>query len=344
MRLQFILLLLITTTIFEIRQKNLSTYSKIVRKKGEITLKWSQLVIETIKNDPRIYQIMLISNYENADNPRIIQDLQENIPILHFNDFYLNGEIHQFEKWYSLSNPRDTTLFILVEFPNKNNTQWTEEIMAFVKQLSTVRIRPKCLIVRYLDSNQTSNYDKFLLKMWRDLFLDVTILDVIRGRATIHRLNPFLNFYKAKSFSKKTPLFPNKLENLNGYPLKVGIMYRPPYVLLKRNSTKHPFDVSGPDAEVGKFFATIMNYRQSFLPSNAEDFGHYGCNISKLTGFNSAIQRNRLQLITITSTTSRSICKKELFENTIFALDHYVAIAPTLKSKNFSISIAEEVK
>lgn len=126
-----------------------------------------------------------------------------------------NEKFNILRKEISLRNPRDTTLFFAIEYADKNNTQRTEKMMEFVKKLSSIRIRPKCLVLRFLQTNETLNYSTFLQKMWQNLFLDVTILDVNKKRASIHQLNPFVS-YKSKQFSKKTQLFPDKLRNLHG--------------------------------------------------------------------------------------------------------------------------------
>ncbi|XP_043483306.1 uncharacterized protein LOC122511850 [Leptopilina heterotoma] len=339
MKLLILFTLLIATLIFEVSQKNYITKSEIIENKRQNQSEWSQEVIMTLINDPKLYQIMLLSN--NAKKYiRFVQDLRQHLPTLYFNEVYLKREIQNLQKRTSLSHPRDTTLFILVEFPNKNNTQWTEEMMAFIKQLSTVRIRPKCLIVRFLDSQQTSNYTTFLTKMWNDYFLDLTILDVVKGRTTIHRLNPFIS-YRRKVFSRKTLLFPQKLRNLNGYPLKVAYITRPPYATLKRNSTNHPFNIIGPDSVVGHTFAEMMNYNQVLVPSKNEEFGNFSCNVNKITGFDSLVQKRIVHFISVTTTLVRTLCKKEVIENAIFALDHYVAVAPILKSGDYTVTIGE---
>lgn len=339
MKLHIIHLLLIVTVTSAITQKNYLSDSEIIQEKDENRLNWSQMIIKTIK-DPKIYQILLITNDEipNYKDIKKIQDLQENKPILYYSGSYVRKEIQLLEKMNSLKNPRDTTLFFVMESPeNANNTQWTKEMMKFIKKLSTVRIRPRCLILRYLDSSRISNYTNFLQMMWEDLFLDVTIIDVLQKKFTIHQLNPFVS-HRPKLLSKNTPLFPKKIRNLNEYPIKIGIVNRPPYMQVKRNSTNH-LDIFGPDAMVSKIFSEVLNFKLLFVRSNERGFGNNSCNIKKLSGLNMKLQRNEIQFISITSSITRNMCKSELYEYGIFGLDHYVAIAPIFKTNNVSFMI-----
>lgn len=337
MKLQVIFHFFLTFLILEISQTNPTNGSKTNLNKVQNPSKWLQRIITSVKKDPKVYQIFLITNdFENCGN---VRKIQKEVPILYFSDNYTKREIQHLEQRNSLSNPRDTTLFVIDEAQRNDNMEWIEEMMTFIKNLTNVRIRPKCLIVRYLDANRTSNYENFLEKQWENLFLDLTILDVTKHGAMVHRLNPFVSYTK-KAFTKRTVLFPSKLRNLNGYPVKVGILNSPPNVILKRNSTGHPYDIRGPDAEVGKIFAKLLNYSQVFVPSDGKERGVFDCeNSEKSSHFLKLVQQNKIQLISIISGTTKSVCKREILESLIVSLDHYVAITPNRMSKNYSIII-----
>lgn len=89
---------------------------------------------------------------------------------------------------------------------------------------------------------------------------DLTILDIYKGQAAIHQYNPF-STYEIKLFSRKTQLFPDKLQNLNGYLLKVIVFHQSPFLPLKKNLENHPIEMLGPDVFILKMFAKIMNFQ-----------------------------------------------------------------------------------
>ena len=187
------------------------------------------------------------------------------------------------------------TLFIVIHDSNdlvslENSVQQTIEIpylqelsvpLDFLFQLTKFKLRPKCLFI-FL-SNIALSHEQFLNYMWSKDFLDTTILEIIyktsgifslpSESANLHFFNPFSKIYSRGEYTSKTILFPNKLKDLQGYRIDVGLVDDPPMSIVKRNSSGHPVEITGPDVSLMKFFEQVMNFTAIPLPMFTEDFG-----------------------------------------------------------------------
>lgn len=143
--------------------------------------------------------------------------------------------------------------FIFHEIKRSDNSTYIVDLRYFfhaISQLSPTIRRPKCLII--ILSEKMIFYKKLqeiLYYSWTMKFLDVTILTYIEnseigGIGPIkHHYNPFIEDYYNGTWDFKSTLFPNKLLNMNGYPIKMCMYHFPPYVnITARNhdgSVKH---------------------------------------------------------------------------------------------------------
>lgn len=298
-------------------------------------------IIHAIKRDHNYHQIMLITKNENHKNSPLIKEFFKNLPILNFNSSILTGKLNHFNEMNSFKNLRATTLFLIIETVTNNNYQWTQETMNLIKKLSNAKIRPKCLILQLIEKNvEIQNDGQVLRKMWKSLFLDVTIMKVVKEKFTIHHLNPFVSKRGKMSenmFSAKFPLFPDKLQNLHDYRLEIGIFQRPPVIRVNRNSTKHPIEIFGPDAITIKIFSELMRFQLSFPASDEEFFGKYSCLLNKTTGFVKELLENRINFIGVTSISTVYSCPEETNEHVFLELDHYVAVIPIQESQSSGV-------
>ncbi|XP_043469682.1 uncharacterized protein LOC122503273 [Leptopilina heterotoma] len=171
--------------------------------------------------------------------------------------------------------------------------------MTQIALLSCAKSRPRCLIVHF--SKTVDDKETFLRKMWiSEQFLDVTIVEIIRKKTRIHQLNPFFG-YKNEKFSRETVLFPDKLLNMNRYPLKVGIFQLPPLAYLKMNSTDHLIETFGKDSYAGKIFSQRMNFQSMMFATKENNFGRFSFNKNETTGLIYKIFHRQLQFVTVTS-------------------------------------------
>ncbi|XP_033222650.1 uncharacterized protein LOC117176505 [Belonocnema kinseyi] len=157
------------------------------------------------------------------------------------------------------------------------------------------------------------------------------------GIALLHYINPFTKMYTKRSFSRTTQLFPEKLQNLNGFEIKVGSFTYSPSVFVKRNESGYPTDVSGPEAMIVKILSKLMNFTIIEVPSEDEWWGNWSCQNKNLSsGIIHQLWHNNLQFMT--NQGKRALgCPGENSRST-GSLRTCVLI-PILKTKNSSLSL-----
>ena len=102
--------------------------------------------------------------------------------------------------------------------------------------ISSYFIRPKCLIVLF-DGNSSVENDIYEIQKyaWTKKFLDFTFIKINEIEQHIYVHNPFFNLFKKDKFYNDTNIFPGKIQNFNGYALKILVFKNIPYI----DYTKH---------------------------------------------------------------------------------------------------------
>lgn len=263
--------------------------------------KWMNDLANCIQRDFQSYQIMLVTNEEaNHNYPNaIFKELAQKIPtiILTYRESnFTNKEIQ--EKYFSLRNPRGTTLFVLImsgESAPQNSDLYN--FMNLPSALSGVNTRPKCLVLFFKDE-KSSGYEKILQDLWSQRFLDITIIEHIQNPSsskfyedrletpTIHYYNPFNNSYVTTKLSSNSHIFPDKLRNFHGFNITIGTIanFTNSSLLLQAFSKTMNFTVADVSMEFGhdetkcgkndstflvrelvegrvQFIANLLNYR-----------------------------------------------------------------------------------
>lgn len=313
--------------IFAKNEKLIFRNIEIIDKIRKVNFPIFDNIIKSINFD--IYQTMLITD---ENEKKLLKNIQENLPVLQMNTTQFKGET--IDDFKTLKNIRDTTLFLIIDKSrDEKNFTKIEKLMIQIGNLVGHRIRPRCLILRFLDTKNILNNEGFLQKMWNDLFLDVTIIDISKKRATIHQLNPFVSYNKGK-FTKTSFLFPDKLRNMNGFPMKIGIFQSPPLVYVKRNSTHHPIRTFGKDAFIGELFSQSMKFYPSMVPSKKEVFGTFSTNKNKTTGFFNQLLHRKLQYIGTSvimfNNHQNGMKQFQICEFAFFDYEYLVAVVPKL--------------
>ena len=245
-----------------------------------------------------------------------------------------------------------TTLFITIQSIQKNLQNFqTTTIIDILIQLSTLKTRPKCLMIT-LSERGNLNYRELFQIMWSNYFLDVTIFEITEKEVennglywnhdqniTLYYFNPFSGVYTKQKYTERTKLFPNKLKDLHRFEMQVGSFHFPPHVYVKRNSSGYPVEVSGPDALVAKAISRKMNFRLSELPSREERFGNIHCdNQSRRTGFAYLFGNNTIRFIT-NHGGAMSDCKRQFFSSKSTGLVQICVLIPIIPVKIYSSSL-----
>ncbi|XP_043524093.1 uncharacterized protein LOC122536093 [Frieseomelitta varia] len=120
--------------------------------------------------------------------------------------------------------------------------------------------RPKVLLMTMLEE-QNCNFEQFLEQTWHRYLIDMTVLELSEPNGSavttmIHRYNPFTRVYDQRPYASGVEWFPNKVQNLHGYPMRVGMLNRTDYIWFIRNLLKY----ESPDVKTMKTLARVMNF------------------------------------------------------------------------------------
>lgn len=128
-----------------------------------------------------------------------------------------------FEKLTDYSNllARSSSLYIFIQ--SQYSFESMQKVLKTINQ--SFKIRPRCLLVLLTEVNASMEESlmKFLSYVWSLKFLDFTVLSFNGNNCQVYNYIPFENRYLKKNLTTFSQVFPDKLNNVNGYPLNVPI-------------------------------------------------------------------------------------------------------------------------
>lgn len=196
----------------------------------------------------------------HSSNDEISKILCTNIACIQINDNA--STTHPIYQLPSIKIARPKTLFVII---SSENAFIRKTIDSLAERLWSAHDQ-QILIV-----SSTTEYEDLLLYAWKRQFADVTFLQVTGKLASnetwlIRQYNPFTGKYTAANCTNETQWFPDRMENLHGFDLKVGMLSFPPYSNIVRNSTGHVMAKSGSDVMLLEFLAHAMNFNPVWIP------------------------------------------------------------------------------
>ena len=296
--------------------------------------------------DLKTHQIVLMTEEETTNlHPKIgniIQQIKQSSPTITVNfKLKTNWVTNNLIQLPSLINPRTTTVFILITDSTTDTDSFgLSDRIKFLNQLSTVHIRPKCLIIHLPEKNFA--YRNLFRGMWNKQFLDVSVLQIIERNvslnaylsnrfqrsAFLYTYNPFSQSYQKEIFRYGLELFPNKLKDLQGFKVKVGLVHDPPFAFVQRNLTKHPVQISGPNANTLKALSEKLNFTFVLVESNVEQIGSTGCNKANFTGLLRQLLYHDVQFIANYQFYFHDCSKKWESKSRFLGEEVFVAVVP----------------
>ena len=154
----------------------------------------------------------------------------------------------------------------------KKDLKLAQETIKLINTLLRGRFRPKSPILQFCQGETSLDHvkKKFLKNAWNNQFLDISILQIVGNTSKVQNLDPFKRIYSTTTFTSSTPLFPEKILNMNRFKLKAGAIPGPPSLYIMQNEIGYPIDYSGPTKYLFKAFATSMNFRLTFEASHGK--------------------------------------------------------------------------
>ena len=287
-----------------------------LKKLNQNNCKWLNELLRYVNNESKVNQLIFMTDdeeiFQNFKIDIITREMKRSTQTMSL----ILDKTTNSKNWIqhpSLVDSRATTMFI---FFCDSSSQSFESLLSrsikFLTELSGVNTRPKLLIIHLVEKDKFA-YRKFFRDLWSKLFLDVTILQIIerkrfetgtgfelikekQERTFLYNFNPFTGIFDKKIFSFGSQMFPDKLRNLHGHRMNIGLINDPPFANVKRNLSDYPIEITGPNADLIKGLSEKMNFKMIFI-SSKEEFGNLGCEDSDLTGLFRKIVYNEIQIM-----------------------------------------------
>ncbi|XP_043462133.1 uncharacterized protein LOC122498465 [Leptopilina heterotoma] len=276
---------------------------------GKASSIWPSELTTILNRSTKMNQVLLL--YSDNSNNCLIHQMVQNIPrkiptrLIDFKNF-TNGNSHSLKLTSILL---ESTIVVIV--PSRNKDRNITEVLNILDSLAKITEPlsiPKLLIAFQVTT--TNNYRDFFKLLWPKQFLDVTVLEIQQRKENEiiskysdvqivkqHYYNPFTKKCTKTSFSENSILFPNKLRNLNGYKINVGMFHYPPYIYIKRNSTKHVVSIKGPEVSLAIGLSDVLNFTLQKIIYNDTNWIAGRCDKEKNVGYWKNVIYNEIQVM-----------------------------------------------
>uniref|UniRef100_A0A6V7JZQ5 Ionotropic glutamate receptor L-glutamate and glycine-binding domain-containing protein n=1 Tax=Bracon brevicornis TaxID=1563983 RepID=A0A6V7JZQ5_9HYME len=247
---------------------------------------WFQDLFRYIGNKDASHREVIIITSRKApnrpvDNPWVIRLLQRTTQIYPIIRINLNPPFDNHDESHFLSIDATAALFIFVHDILTERSIYPEKVIDIMKRLSLNKKHVRYLAI-FLSLELTNNFDKLLKYSWSQQVMDFTIIEMIHcinrtegllkictsneESPVIHYYNPFLNETVTRTYQAPFDWFPDVLQNMHGYPLKIGVVNRPPFSYVEWHKNLTLKSMNGPDIKLIRAVAERMNFSLDILP------------------------------------------------------------------------------
>ena len=220
----------------------------------------------------KLYQITLFingSDFSIAEEHRIIQQVVSILPTVIVDFSNIESTSHNvITTMKAFDYPRQTTIY-MVSFVQTNyiediHFQEIKSLLDFLINLSPKTMRSRCLFIYSKVNSISENLLQLILRYaWTKKFLDFSILTVQteynqQFGVNVHHYNPFSDSYSNLTYSLDEQVFPDKLNDMKRYPIRVPFLYHTYLMSVKVHNENVSFDGSGVSLLRG--LGRILNY------------------------------------------------------------------------------------
>lgn len=250
-----------------------------------MTIKWSFLILvwlptlmtnaknlHDLIDNLKPYGVVIFTNdskQHDFDRKITLGNLMSNQPVIAID---LNGVNHTNDdrsyEMLGFKNPRGSGIYVIIPSEMSDVSEMLENIV----KISPLSSRPKSLLLQSANFSE-SNLKKILKKAWTLKFLDFSVIVTYAdaGNSTFMTYNPFTDEYDKRSLKDVNDLFPDKLTNANGYPLRTRAFHLPPLLVTEiKNNTI--VNVGGSSFARIKYTAEKLNFKLQYMtdPKNSD--------------------------------------------------------------------------
>lgn len=187
--------------------------------------------------------------------------------------------------WKSAKDPRETTLFISASCLTSNleiSIQLLEiQFKNTLKLLDNLSRMTKPRLLYFILSNKIDRTERIMGLLhyaWTIKFLDITVMQFLptneqcRSHLFYIMYNPFTNKYSNECFSSNSVIFPNKLRNMEQYPLKISLLNRYPALNFDRDELLNAVNINGSDFGIASVLSETMNFSLELVTPLTNDY------------------------------------------------------------------------
>lgn len=237
-----------------------------------------------IEQDVRMKRINLLIASDNMFSitaELVMQSFIHSLPtfVISSGDFASPAKNEQSSKMKKVTKKKsENTLIVGILDLNKESNAGHElrNLIKFSMGAFAKTTRAKFLISLIYPENIYLRF--FFEHAWTHKYLDITVVQFIEinvhdpflmprrsiGVVIRHTFNPFSKVYEKKSFKIGMELFPEKLQNLEGYPLSVGIINNWPLLYMRccHNLSSNIWEMfQGSDFDFKRTLIEKMNFK-----------------------------------------------------------------------------------
>ncbi|XP_043280665.1 uncharacterized protein [Venturia canescens] len=236
------------------------------------------------------------------------------------------------------------TLFLLVH--GSSDTPPTPPSKRFVNavaNMATFHYNSKFLFL-IVNEELTDSFEDLLEHAWTKKLLDFTVVEWVEPKeprtleperyqlspSIIHQFNPFAKKYTKCEWSESNILlFPKKLDNMHGYPLRIRAVDSEPFTIAKFNEFDEPIKVGGANMDLLYAIADRMNASLKFLPTKPIEERNKSINVQDWTYHLGELQQMDLHSYLSTRDISG---KYGSLQTTSIRIAEFCAIVPVLSA------------
>ena len=310
-------------------------------------LSWSDSLIRNILRDQKPYQITIFTSNRVPINSKyqnlLFQNSMRKIPTVLIN---LNKQVNNINKMRIFEmpffrHPRQSTIYLIIKryYGSEFHLKEMYSILQELTAIAPITTRPKCLLIYYSKSEYFENSLKEILRYaWTLKFLDFSILTINEVSNALHyTYNPFEKTYDISSFEAKSNIFPQKLNNVQGYTATLLASNDNMFVYSENSTKQNNSNIYTSDFVYVKTVLDKLNFTLRFVTDyTGED------DISALFEKTfSKLENNEITMSTVLYLVNTYLYKKEFVIGVAVSHSKMILIVPVIpiSTVNFSFDI-----
>ena len=222
------------------------------------------------------YVTFLMHSAEDStqESNYIIQEIIENIPSFVTNVNTIQHNAMNTTTTFITSKTKNALNILLYNSFGNNRACSSTNIINFIDIFLKTKLHKKAetLIIFFNDHYISENTIKAVFKYtWQHKILDFTIVTGVHTSTTVNscivwNYNPFYEVVNFEYFSPNVTIFPDKLNDVNGYKMKLGVISNDVYTkIVKDELNSNTTHLIGPYISVTEFILKSMNFSMNYI-------------------------------------------------------------------------------